>query len=200
MTSYAGGNVACRPVGVKSLMALRRPGMSDLRRGDADAWRWFVDEFATAVTGYAKKFGHPDPEEVTGSTFETIARRIAQFEGGHRELRSFVFSIAHARIVDDVRKRGRRRMIDVDWANQPSEASHDEIIGESDPELLAALELMPDELRHMLHLRYVEGLSTRETARAIGKSEVATRVALSRGLGRLRSVIEDRRALGGEDR
>jgi RNA polymerase sigma-70 factor (ECF subfamily) len=174
-------------------MAIRRPSIADLKRGDPRAWRWFVNEFGPAVTGYAKKFGHPDPEEVTGSTLETIARRMAKFEGGHGELRSFVFSIAHARIVDDVRKRSRRQEVDIDWANQPSIESTDAAIETSDPELMAALAEMPDELKHMLHLRYVEGLSTKETARAIGKSEVATRVALSRGMARLRTVIESRR-------
>lgn len=176
-------------------MAVRRPSVADLKRGDPRAWRWFVNEFGPAVTGYARKFGHPDPEEVTGSTLETIARRIAKFEGGHGELRSFVFSIAHARIVDDVRKRSRRQQVDVDWASQPSAETADVTIESSDPDLIAALDEMPDELKHMLHLRYVEGLSTKETARAIGKSEVATRVALSRGMARLRTALESRRDL-----
>ena len=177
-------------------MAIRRPAIADLKRGDPVAWRWFVNEFGPAVTGYARKFGHSDPEEVTGSTLETIARRIATFEGGHRELRSFVFSIAHARIVDNVRKRSRRQTVDIDWANLPAVESTDAAIESSDPELVAALAEMPDDLRHMLHLRYVEGLSTKETARAIGKSEVATRVALSRGMARLRDAMENQREEG----
>lgn len=175
---------------------MRRPSIADLKRGDPAAWRWLVDEFGPGLTRYARRFGHPDPEEVTGSTLETIARRIAKFEGGHGELRSFVFSIAHARIVDDVRKRSRRQMVDIDWANQPSAESTDAAIETSDPELMTALAEMPDELKHLLHLRYVEGLSTKETARAIGKSEVATRVALSRGMARLRTAIESRRETG----
>lgn len=101
-----------------------------------------------------------------------------------------MFSIAHARIVDDVRKRSRRQQVDVDWASQPSLETTDMGIESSDPDLVAALDQMPDELKHMLHLRYVEGLSTKETARAIGKSEVATRVALSRGMAKLRAVLE----------
>lgn len=175
-------------------MAVRRPSIADLKRGDPRAWRWFVNEFGAAVTGYAKKFGHPDPEEVTGATLEAIARRIATFEGGHAELRSFVFSIAHARIVDDVRKRSRRQQVDIDWATQPASETADVSVDESDPELASALEEMPDDLKHMLHLRYVEGLSTKETARAIGKSEVATRVALSRGMSKLRIVLEKNRS------
>ena len=174
-------------------MPTGRPSISDLKRGDSRAWRWFVDEFGPALGGYAKKFGHPDPEEVTGSTLETIARRIAKFEGGHRELRSFVFSVAHARIVDDVRKRARREVVSIDWDRESANASPEVGIESSDPDLLAAIESMPDELKHMLHLRYVQGLSTRETAKVIGKSEVATRVALSRGISKLRGLMSDRR-------
>lgn len=173
-------------------MAAGRPSIADLKKGDSRAWRWFVDEFGSALAGYAKKFGHPDPEEVTGSTLETIARRIAKFEGGHGELRSFVFSVAHARIVDDVRKRARREVVSVDWEREPSTMSPEVGIESSDPDLLAAIDAMPEELKHMLHLRYVQGLSTRETAKAIGKSEVATRVALSRGISKLRDLMSER--------
>ena len=172
-------------------MALDRPSIADLKKGDSRAWRWFVDEFGPAVGGYAKKFGHPDPEEVTGATLETIARRIAKFEGGHRELRSFVFSVAHARIVDDVRKRARREVVSVDWEREPSAVMTDAAVESTNPDLLSAIDSMPEELKHMLHLRYVQGLSTRETAKAIGKSEVATRVALSRGISKLRAAMGD---------
>ena len=174
------------------MTATARPSIADLKKGDSRAWRWFVDEFGPALGGYAKKFGHPDPEEVTGSTLETIARRIAKFEGGHRELRSFVFSVAHARIVDDVRKRARREVVSMDWDREPSTISTDFGVESSNPDLSAAIGSMPEELKHMLHLRYVQGLSTRETAKAIGKSEVATRVALSRGISRLRDAMGER--------
>ncbi len=43
----------------------------------------------------------------------------------------------------------------------------------------------------MIELRYVIGLSTRETALAMGRSEVATRVALSRAKAKLRGLLDD---------
>lgn len=100
-----------------------------------------------------------------------------------------MFSVAHARIVDDVRKRARREVVSVDWEREPSAVTTDAAFESANPDLLAAIESMPEELKHMLHLRYVQGLSTRETAKAIGKSEVATRVALSRGISKLRSAM-----------
>ncbi|MGA0355940.1 MAG: sigma-70 family RNA polymerase sigma factor, partial [Ilumatobacteraceae bacterium] len=106
-------------------------------------------------------------------------------------LRSFVFSIAHARIVDDLRRNTRRSEVSIEntldllEADEPNEETF------SDPDLLAALERLPEEQHRMLELRYVVGLSTRETAKAIGKSEVATRVALSRAFAKLKDLLSE---------
>jgi RNA polymerase sigma-70 factor (ECF subfamily) len=164
-----------------------RPSIASLRRGEPTAWRWFVDEYGQGIVNYARRMGHRDPEEVMGATLETVARGIARFEGNHSQLRSFVYSIAHARIVDDVRKRSRRQ----DMGTGILEDLHvpEATDPDGDGRLLAALEHLSESQRMMIHLRYVEGLSTKETARAVGKSEVATRVALSRGLSQLRDVL-----------
>jgi DNA-directed RNA polymerase specialized sigma24 family protein len=45
-------------------------------------------------------------------------------------------------------------------------------------------------MQQMIYLRYTAGLTTKETARAMGKSEVATRVGLSRAMVRLREVLQ----------
>lgn len=164
-----------------------KPSIKDLKMGDADAWRWFVDEFGGPINGYARRLGHPDPDEVSGATFEAVARRIASFEGGHRELRSFVFSIAHARIVDEIRRRTARPTTELQSDVEDSTASR--FVGETDDLLGRALTSLTDEQRHLLHLRYTVGLSTRETSKAVGKSEVATRVALSRTISRLRNTM-----------
>lgn len=164
-----------------------KPSIKDLKMGDAEAWRWFVDEFGGSINGYARRLGHPDPDEVSGATFEAVARRIASFEGGHRELRSFVFSIAHARIVDEIRRRSIRPTTEL--RSDLAESSMPQIGTDTDDLLGRALTELTDEQRHLLHLRYTVGLSTRETSKVVGKSEVATRVALSRTISRLRNTM-----------
>jgi RNA polymerase sigma-70 factor (ECF subfamily) len=57
--------------------------------------------------------------------------------------------------------------------------------------LLQALETLPEEQRAAIRLRYVEGLPTKEIAAQIGKSDVATRVMLSRSLSKLQEVLGD---------
>ncbi len=171
-------------------MSPQRPLVRDLKNGQPEAWRWFVSTFQGPVTGYAKKLGHADPEEVTGSTFETIARRINGFEGGHSELRSFVFSVAHARIVDELRKGSRISRVDFDFTNEASSGLVASVVDSQDPDLLRAIGRLSDEMQQMIYLRYTTGLTTKETARSMGKSEVATRVGLSRAMVRLRAVIQ----------
>lgn len=166
-----------------------KPSIKDLKSGQADAWRWFVSEFSGPINGYARRMGHPDPDEVAGATFETVARRIGTFEGGHREFRSFVFSIAHARIVDELRRQSVRAASDVRFVE--SATDDPAAITEVDERLARAMTHLSEEQRHLLHLRYTVGLSTRETSRAVGKSEVATRVALSRTMSRLRDLMTE---------
>gem|GEM_PF-370339 len=170
-----------------------------LKAGDSHAWSWLVAEFSGKLVGYATRMGARDPEEVMSATLETIAMRIADFEGNESQMRSFIFSIAHARIVDDLRKATRRSEVSIEntltllEADEPNEDTF------SDPDLLKALSRLPREQRRMLELRYVVGLSTKETAEAVGKSEVATRVGLSRAFARLKDLLVDDLRLASEE-
>ena len=183
-------------------MALRRTrgfSLPALKAGDATAWTWLVAEYSGKITGYAARMGARDPDDVTSATLEALARRIGDFEGGESQFRSFVFSIAHARIVDDLRRSTRRSEVSIEntltllAADEPNEDTF------TDPDLLDALNRLPEEQRRMLELRYVVGLSTKETAEALGKSEVATRVALSRSFNKLKGLLRSELGMASSD-
>ena len=57
--------------------------------------------------------------------------------------------------------------------------------------MLAALETLPEEPREALRLRYLVGLSSKEIAKKIGKTDGATRVMISRGLSRLQEMLTE---------
>lgn len=166
---------------------MHAPTIKDLQVGSTPAWSWFVHEFGAPVTRYARQLGHPDPDDVSGATMETMVRRINQFNGGHPELRSFVFSVAHARIVDELRSSRHRRVVVVsdvpDLVDRPSD-----IAGFSS-NVEGALAGLTEKQRQLIYLRYLQGASTRETACVIGDTEGATRVALSRALRVLREAL-----------
>ena len=170
-----------------------------LKSGDSGAWSWLVAEFSGKLVGYASRMGARDPEEVMSATLETIARRIADFEGNESQMRSFIFSIAHARIVDDLRRTTRRSEVSIENTLNLLEADEPNEDTFTDPDLLNALERLPEDQRRMLELRYVMGLSTKETADSIGKSEVATRVGLSRAFSRLKDLLIDDLRISAEE-
>lgn len=183
-------------------MAARRPSIDQLKAGDAMAWTWLIENYGGSIAGYARRMGCTDPDDITGATLEGVARGIGDFFGSHAQLRSWVFSIAHARIVDDARRRQRRPEVGLSESDFPGGASGDvveslsaAVMEVSDPELEAALDQMSEEQRALLHLRYVAELSTKEIASVTGKSEVATRVALHRTSKRLREILEGQRGV-----
>ena len=165
------------------------PTIEELRIGAAPAWSWFVNEFGVPVSQYARRLGHPDPDEVSGATFETIVRRIDRFDGGQPELRTFVFSVAHARIVDELRSSYRQRMRIVPDVPEQIEENHSVAPLMFGAEIGAALVHLSDKQQHLIRLRYIDGLSTREVAERVGDTEGVTRVALSRGLHKLREAL-----------
>lgn len=168
---------------------MQAPSIEELRVGDAPAWSWFVSEYGSPVSHYARRLGHPDPDEVSGATMETIVRRINHFEGGQPELRSFVFSVAHARIVDELRSTQRKREVVVPELPEIDDPVN---VGEGTafcPKMEDALGHLSGKQQHLIRLRYVEGMSTREVAQSVGESEGATRVGLSRGLHKLRELL-----------
>lgn len=167
-----------------------RPSIASLQRGDAAAWAWMLDEFGGPIAGYARRMGVADPDDVTGAVLESVARSVGSFSGSHSQFRSWVFSVAHSRIVDSLRARARRPEVEFTAAHELSSASAEHRLGDGDPDLEIAMSKLTDEQRSLLHLRFVLELSTKEIARVVDKSEVATRVALHRCTKRLRELLE----------
>ena len=167
-----------------------RPSISALQRGDAEAWEWMLAEFGGPIAGYARRMGVSDPDDVTGAVLESVARGVGSFSGSHSQFRSWVFSVAHSRIVDAIRSRARRPEVEFTDAHDRTTAAADHRLGDGDPDLEVAMAQLNDEQRSLLHLRFVLELSTKEIARIIDKSEVATRVALHRTTKRLRELLD----------
>jgi RNA polymerase sigma factor (sigma-70 family) len=172
-----------------------RPSIAKLKSGDSDAWAWFFSEFSGQIAGYARRMGVTDPEDVTGTVLETVARSVGGFSGSHSQFRSWVFSIAHARIVDDHRRRDRRPEVAFTESHDRTQNDVDALVVSGDPGLEVAMKQLTEDQRSLLHLRFVLELSTREIAKVTDKSEVATRVALHRCQKRLRELLDAERTL-----
>ncbi|WP_245828058.1 RNA polymerase sigma factor [Sinomonas mesophila] len=150
---------------------------------------------APAVLGYFKGRGVDDPEALAQDVFLSVLPRLDGVTGGIAGLRTFVFSVAHARAVDYYRRTERRpRTVDYDPEEDDrrvSSAEHEALVaaGQTDAELLIG-RLRGDQ-REVIMLRIVAELSIEEVADVLGKSPGAVKQLQRRALKALRDHVSE---------
>jgi len=164
------------------------------RRGEPWALTEIWQRFAPAVTGYLRGRGAAEPEDLTSDVFVAVFERIRSFRGNESDLRAFVFTVAHHRLVDDLRRRSRRgTTVEYDAA------ADSRISGSAEDEALAALhtqrvhallEQLSTDQRDVLLLRVVGDLSLEQTAAAMGKRVGAVKALQHRALAALRRLLD----------
>lgn len=159
-----------------------------VRRGDDAAWTQLVATIGPKVLGYARAQGVPEPEDLLGDVLLSALKGLHRFEGDDEGFRAWLFTIAHARIVDDRRRRSRRpRTV---GAEVPERSRDDDLDGLALGPLGPALASLPANQRDVVYLRVIADLSTEDTARILGRRPGAVRTTLHRALRALREVLE----------
>lgn len=163
--------------------------------GRPEGLRALYEHLAPRVHGYLSARGASEPEDLTSEVFLTVFSRLATVTGGAAGLRTLVFSVAHARLVDDLRRRTRRgdAVPYEDWHDDRVTASpEDEAVERSRiGEVRALLDELPSDQRDVLLLRVVADLSVEQTAEAIGRTAGAVKQLQRRGLLTLRARHRD---------
>ena len=147
------------------------------RRGaDPRSIEGVYDALAPAVLGYFRSHRMADPEGLTGDVFVAVTQRLATFEGDDAALRRWVFTIAHHRRVDEIRRANRQV--------PPGPPSPDVVEPEDpfDPDLAAALATLTDDQRQVVVLRHVADLSVEDVAAITGRSPGSVKMLSVRGL------------------
>ncbi|MCG2620807.1 RNA polymerase sigma factor [Arthrobacter sp. I2-34] len=173
--------------------------LSAAQSGDPAAFSSIYTTLAPGVTGYLRARGMEDTEASVQEVFLTVFSRIGTVRGGWQGLRTFTFSVAHARYVDEVRRRARHPgFADYDPGADPrttgsaEEAVLDSLAASDVGKQLKALN--PDQ-REVLLLRIVADLSLEQVAEIMGKSTGSIKQLQRRGLLKLKSLIERKEAL-----
>ena len=164
------------------------------RLGAEWAWRALHRELAPQVVGYLRGRGADSPEDLAGEVFLRLFRDLARFEGGEPELRAFVFTIAHHRLVDERRARARRpekpALVEVLDAYAPSGNAEQEAVESLKTwEIRRLIETLSPDQQEVLLLRILGGLNAEEVAAATGRGAWAVRALQRRGLVALRKKI-----------
>jgi RNA polymerase sigma-70 factor (ECF subfamily) len=131
-------------------------------------------------------------EDMTEEVFVRAWEALPNYKLGESRFTSWLYTIAHNLLVDHYRRRNPAQISSDDLARYADPGDLPErIIGQKQEfEVLAKSIMQLDELeQQVLLLRFVEGLSHREIAAIIGKSQTASRVIQHRALKALRALL-----------
>jgi RNA polymerase sigma-70 factor (ECF subfamily) len=145
---------------------------------------------------YYRIGNHHDAEDLTEQTFVQAYRHLerAQRESNGRPLRPWLIRIAHNLAANYYRDRSRRPSTRLEDAAVIT-ALHDTeqlVEGREEvKEVLAGVSRLPDDRREALIMRFALDMDNREIARALGRSEGATKVLIHRAIKQLEQDLQE---------
>jgi RNA polymerase sigma factor (sigma-70 family) len=183
--------------------ARRAPGggpcpLADLvaaaRTGCSRSFEQIYRRLAGQVASYFRWHRASDPDGLTNDVFVQVHRNLARFEGDDRSFKSWLFTIAHHRMIDDRRRTNRQPQVQRDLDAQDE-------VGAGDVEEDAFAVLASDEVRNLVAvlsreqrdvvlLRIVADLPVNDVAEMLGKREGAVKALQHRALASLRRHLE----------
>ncbi|HVS29120.1 MAG TPA: sigma-70 family RNA polymerase sigma factor [Solirubrobacteraceae bacterium] len=144
---------------------------------------------------YYRIGNHHDAEDLTEQTFLQAYRHFerAQRESDGRPLRPWLIRIAHNLAANYYRDRARKPVSALDDHAQFIATPHTtESLVEGREELRRVLDgvsQLPDDRREALIMRFALGMDNREIARALGRSDGATKVLIHRAIRQLEGIV-----------
>jgi RNA polymerase sigma-70 factor (ECF subfamily) len=164
------------------------------RLGAEWAWTAVYLDLVPSVRGYVRARGAAEPDDVVGEVFLQVVRDLGRFEGGEREFRTWLFTIAHHRLLD-ARRREIRRPVHLapdrllEDAGDVGDVEDDAIAGLTVARVRELVGRLSPEQQDVLLLRLFGDLTTPEIAAIVGKRAGAAKALLRRGLANLRKEI-----------
>ena len=154
---------------------------------------------AASVAGYVRAQGARDPEDLTSEVFLAAFSNVRSFSGHETQFRSWVFTIAHRRIIDDRRARARRpppQPLDAEQGRPspgPTAASAEDGAVEAMgmDRIREVLDKLAPDQRDVIALRVIADLPVDQVAAALGKQPGAVKALQRRALASLRQLSSE---------
>ena len=131
-------------------------------------------------------------EDVTSQAFERAYRKRRTYRPGRGSMDAWVFGIARNAALDELRKRKRRAVLEVDPEDTVSPTPEDQAEFALRRETVrAALGSLDGQERDLIALKFAGGLSNAEIARVLGMSESNAGTRLHRTITKLREACHE---------
>ncbi len=162
---------------------------------DRDFDRLYRDHLRDVYSfAYYRVGNHHDAEDLTEQAFLQAYRHFdrAQRESDGRSLRPWLIRIVQNLAYNHYRDRARKPQASIDLVEPIAAPVGTERIAEDREELGQIMRLireLPDERREALIMRFALGMDNSEIARAMGRSNGATKVLLHRAVKQLEEMV-----------
>jgi RNA polymerase sigma-70 factor, ECF subfamily len=168
------------------------------KRLDQAALAEIFDLYAPAIYGYILRLCH-DPalaDQIVGDVFSKLLEKLADGKGPRTNLRAYLYQISYHVFIDQTRYDQHIAPIEiVEYLSGDTNSVQDEIENRAllDSVLLAINTDLTDDQRHVVVLRFLEGMDLQETAKILDKSVNNVKVLQNRGIDKIRKVLGLRR-------
>ena len=164
------------------------------RTGAAWAMSELFGRYAGPVAGYVRAHSPAEPDDVVSEVFSAALTSLDRFQGDESDFRAWLFTIAHRRVVDDLRRRSRR----VDTTAYDPERDARTVRSAEDGSLerlgtqwvRGVLDRLAPDQREVLLLRVLGDLTVEQVAATLDKSSGAVKALQRRGLASVRRMLE----------
>jgi RNA polymerase sigma factor (sigma-70 family) len=170
---------------------------SVLSAAHADAgWAYerLYQDLAPAVLGYVRLQGSKEPEDLTSEVFLGAFARLPSFRGNEEQFRSWVFTIAYRRLVDERRRGSCRPATDPSthdgWDREGGDVEADALCRLGQQRVFELCQAVSPAQRDVLLLRMIAGMTLEQVAGLLGKSTGAIKALQCRGLLTVRALLE----------
>lgn len=160
------------------------------QQGDTDALASLYACYVARITRYVyfRVTDHELAEDITSRIFLRMLEKLGTYQAGQSPVIAWLYRMAHNAVIDHYRT--KKTFVSLDDVH-PAEARQEDGIEEKlelqikSQQLREALQLLTEEQQRVLVLKFIDGLSTREIARQLGKRQGAVRGLQMRALQRL---------------
>jgi RNA polymerase sigma-70 factor (ECF subfamily) len=160
------------------------------QQGDADAFARLYAFYVERITRYVyfRVTDHQLAEDITSRIFLKMLEKLDTYRVGQSPVIAWLYRMAHNAVIDHYRT--KRTFISLEDVH-PAEVRHEDRIEEKlelqikSQQLRAALQVLTEEQQRVLVLKFMDGLSTQEIARQLGKRQGAVRGLQMRALKKL---------------
>lgn len=168
--------------------------LAGAQQGNEEAFAVLWRDANPALLRYLRVLAPEHAEDIAAETWIQVIRGLPRFDGDEAAWRSWLFTNARRRMLDQARTHRRhpvQPLDDIHPADLPRSPDAAQLAVENlaTESAIATLSRLPPQQAEVILLRVVAGLDTEAVAQMVGKTPGAVRVLAHRGLKKLQVLL-----------